>query len=54
MTRHHLYASTAQIVSKMAAQVAMWLTPLHGVRPRETWHPYVAHPQRESHSHVLA
>ena len=38
----------------MAAQVASWLAPLHGMRPHEPWHPYVDHPQRESHSHVLA
>jgi predicted alpha/beta hydrolase len=38
----------------MAAQVASWLAPLHGMCPHESWHPYVAQPQRESHSHVLA
>ena len=38
----------------MASQVATWLAPLHGMRPREPRHPYVTHLQRESHSYVLA
>jgi len=46
--------SWARDPDAMAKQVASWLAPLHGMRPREPGHPYVDPTQSESHSHVLA
>ncbi|HET9208615.1 MAG TPA: alpha/beta hydrolase, partial [Burkholderiaceae bacterium] len=65
ITRHELahsaqgsawqrHFSWARDPDAMAAQVATWLAPLHGMRPREPSNPYVAHPQPEGHTHVLA
>lgn len=38
----------------MAAQVAAWLAPLHGMRPHESWQPCVPHPQQEGQRAVMA